>query len=160
MDFINTLLSNLSPVFSIINFDYFLVWVNSSTKAPLVYHYVVTLLLSGLIAFGLVALNAYKLKKHQTKTKTELTIMREQLYLTNSAMIAMVDRVSKLEENIHTIMNKQIDIETRYPEVRTFSVANDLVKAGATTEDLISEGLNRPEAELFKKLQQSRNSSG
>jgi hypothetical protein len=147
MDFINTLTGNLAP---------YLAWVYTLVNAPLIIS-IVTLLL---IFPGLMILSSRKFKQYQSETNKELTMMREQLYLTTSSTIAMANRVTKVEKSIHSILNKQIDIDNRYPDSQTFNKANELLKFGATSQDLIDDGLNRPEADLLTKLHKSKKISG
>jgi hypothetical protein len=142
MDVINTFISNLAP---------YLAWLETSLNLPLTFT-VFSLLL---IFSVLIPLNS-KFKKYKTETENDLATLKGQLYVTSSSMLAMAERIKKVELKTHSMINKQVDIESRYPEVRTFSKANELIMGGATVEDLISDGLNRPEADLFTKLNKNK----
>lgn len=89
-------------------------------------------------------------------TNSELEKLRKQLYAMTSAAHNMGTRVQSVEKNMHSAINRQIDLESKYPELRAFERVDDLLDNGATTADLIAEGMNRPEAELFEKLHKAK----
>jgi len=96
------------------------------------------------------------LHNHKKLTNERYEYLTGQLHTITNASVNIGHRVKDIEHNMNHAINKQIDFESRYPELKAFDKAESLLKKGASAEDLIAEGLNRPEAELFSKLHKAK----
>ena len=79
----------------------------------------------------------------------DMRTIKEHLNSMTNASIGVGSRLVSLEESLHETNTKQEAMENRYPELAAFSKAEKMIKRGASSDDLVNEGMNRPEAELM-----------
>ncbi len=115
---------------------------------------VITIALTIVLAAALVFLAKKQSNLQQAlfENQTKVDRLMDELKAIYAGAAGQGGHIARLEQQMHTLSDRQEQLDDRDPTTQGYSEAIELIRAGASAEELVRHGLRREEAELLLRM--------
>lgn len=92
------------------------------------------------------------LRQALEENQARLEQLLDDLKALHAAAAGQVNHISRIEEHVHHLADRQEQIDYKDPTNQSYSEAIELIQRGATVDELLRRGLRREEAELLMRM--------